>query len=102
MRLGQELCLGLAQPHGCASGALHSPGQKDPDPDDSEQRQPVDEQRHQPIGAFRRRLGRDGNILFIEALDQRRVVWGIGRKGPVVGEMASDLVACDRNLADMA
>src|SRR5208337_1786974 len=102
MRLGQELCLGFAKSHGFAPGPLHLPRQKDPNPDDGDQRQPVDEQRHQPIGAFRRRLGRDGHILFIEALDQRRVVWGIGRKGPVVGEMAGDLIARDRNLADMA
>ena len=102
MRLGQELGAGLAEADRLAAGPLHLPRQKNPHPDDGDQRQPVDEQRHQPIGAFRRRLGRDGHILFIEALDQRRVVWRIGRKGPVVGEMAGDLIARDRNLADMA
>ncbi len=70
MRLGQQLCLGLAQPHGRTSAALHSPGQKDPDADDRDQRQSIDKQRHEPIGVFRRRLGGDRNILFIETLDQ--------------------------------
>ena len=39
---------------------------------------------------------------FYRDLDQRRVVGGIGREGPVVGEMASDLVAGDRDLVDVA
>ncbi len=102
VRLGQEFRLGLAKSHGFAASALHLPGKKDPDTEDGNQRQPIDEKRHQPIGVFRRRLGRDRHVFLIKALDQRRVVWRVGRKGAIVGEMTADLVARDRDLADMA
>jgi hypothetical protein len=35
-------------------------------------------------------------------LNQRRVIWRIGGESPVVSEMAGDLIARDRHLADMA
>ena len=56
MRLGQELGLRLAEAHGFAAGALHLPRQENPHTQKGDQRQAVDEQRHQPRIAVRRRL----------------------------------------------
>ena len=103
MRLGQELGLRLAEAHGFAAGPLHLPRQEDPDAEEGDQRQAVDEQRHQPGIAVRRRLGRDRDVLGVELLHQRRIVRRIGGEGPVVLQiMAGDLVAGDRHVANIA
>ena len=84
MRLRQQFRLGLAETHGFPAGPLHLPRQEEVDAEEGEQRQPVDEQRHKPGIAFRRRPRGDRDILGIELLDQRRVVRRIGREGPAV------------------
>ena len=54
MRLGQELSLRLAEPHGFPAGPLHLPRHEDPYADESEQRQAVDQQASQASYCRRR------------------------------------------------
>ncbi len=64
LRLGQKLRLRLAKAHGAAAGAaLHLPRHENPHAQKQQQRKTVDEQRHQPAVAVRRRLRADRNIL---------------------------------------
>ncbi len=102
MRLRQQFRLGLAEAHGLPAGPLHLPGQEDPDAEEGEQRQAVDEKRHEPAVAVRRRLGRDRHVLLVERLHQRRIVRRIGREGTVIGKMTVDLIAGDRHFPNMA
>src|SRR5262245_20193631 len=102
LRLGKQPRFGLAKAHGLSSGALHLPGKNDPDAQKRNNRQRVDEDGHQPIRAFRRRLGRDRDILLVKRLCQRRIIRRICCESPVVGEMAAYLIARDRDLANVA
>ena len=96
---GEELGLGLAEAHRLAAGALHLARHEDPDADEGEQRQPVDQQCHEPGIAVRRRLGGDLDVLLVEVLDQRRIVRRIGREGAAtIAVVTGDLVPGDSDV----
>src|SRR5262245_45956882 len=81
--------------------ALHLPGKNDPYAQKHNNRQRVDEDGHQPIRAFRRRLGRNRDFLLVKRLDQRRIIRRVACEGPVIRKVAGYLIAGNRHFTDM-
>ena len=102
MRFGQHLGARLAKAHRLAGAALHLAREENPHADQRDERQPRDEQRHEPGHIVALLTRGDGDALAIEALDQGRVVRRIGVEGAPVGEGAVDFGALDQDVADAA
>jgi hypothetical protein len=102
MRLGQHFRTRFAEAHRLARAALHLPRQKHPDADERDERQPRNQQRHKPRHIVARRLGRDGDLAVIEALDQRRVVRRVGLEAAAGGIGAVNFRTLDHDVADLA
>ena len=101
MRLGQHLGARLAKAHRLAGAALHLPRQEDPDADQRDERQPRNQQRHEPRHVVAGRLRGDRDLAVIEARDQRRVVRRIGLEARAVGEGAVDFRPLDDDVANV-
>ena len=101
MRLGQHLGARLAEAHRLAGAALHLARQEDPDADQRDERQPRDQQRHEPRHVVAGRLRGDRDLAVIEALHQRRIVRRIGLEAGAVGEGAVDFRPLDHDVANV-
>ena len=102
MRLGEKLGAALAEAERLAAGPLHLPGQENPHADQRDERQPRDQQRHEPRHVLGLRPRRDRDALAVEPLDQRRIVRRIGLEGAAVGEGAVDFGTLDQHVAHAA
>jgi len=100
--LGEHLGARLAEAHRLAGAALHLPRQENPDANQGDERQPRDEQRHEPRHVVAGRLGSDLDLAVIQARNQGRVVRRIGLEARAVGEGAVDLRSLDHDVANMA
>ncbi len=74
---------------------IHTPIKRD-------ERQPGNQQRHEPRHVVAQRTRRDRHALVIEALHQRRVARRIALEGAAVGEVAVDFGALDQDVTDAA
>ena len=79
---------------------LHLPHQKEPEPQEEDERAPRHEERDVPRVVFRR-LGVDRDVMVPEHLDQIGVLDHIGPKRPPVFEQAVDVIAADGDLPDI-
>ena len=102
VRLGEKLCARLAEAERLAAGALHLPRQEYPHADQRDERQPREQQRHEPRHVVLLGARGDRDALAVEALDQRRIVGGIGLEAAAVGEVAVDLRPLDQDVAHAA
>ncbi len=102
LRLVEELRLRFAETHRLAGAALHLAGHVNPYAEKQQQRQAVDQQRQQPGIAVRRRPGGDRHVLFIERVDEFRIVRRIGDERAAILIMSRDIRAGDRHVANMA
>ena len=102
VRLGQKLCPRLAEAERLAAGALHLPGQENPHADQRDERQPRQQQRHEPRHVVLLGARGDRDALAVEALDQGRIRRGIGLEAAAVGEVAVDFRALDQDVANAA
>ena len=102
MGLGQQLCARLAEAERLAAGALHLPRQEYPDADQRDERQIRQQERHEPRHVALLGAGGDRDALAVEALDQRRIVGGVGLEAAAVGEGAVDLRPLDQDVAHAA
>ena len=99
MRFGQQLGAALAEAERLAAGALHLARQENPHADQRHERQPRDQQRHEPGHVVGLRTRRDRDALVVEALHQGRVARRIGLEGAAVGEGAVDFRSLDEDVA---
>src|SRR6204780_4118470 len=99
MGLGQHLGARFAEAHRLAGAALHLPRQEDPDADQRDERQPRDQERHEPRHVVARRLRGDLNLAVVQPRDQRRVVRRIGLEARAVVEGAVDFRPLDDDVA---
>ena len=102
MGLREHLGARLAEPHRLAGAALHLPRQENPDADQRDERQPGDQQRHEPRHVVAGRLGGDLDLAVIEARHQGRVVRRIGLEARAVGEGAVNVRPLDDDVANVA
>ena len=102
VRLGQKLGRDFAEAERLAAGALHLPRQENPHADQRDERQPGDQQRHEPGHVLGLRPRRDRDALVVEALHQGRVARRIGLEGAAVGEGAMDFRTLDQHVAHAA
>ena len=70
MRLGEQLGARLAEAERLAAGALHLPRQEYPHADQRDERQPRDQQRHEPWHVVLLRARGDRDALAVEPLDK--------------------------------
>src|SRR5262249_35754927 len=70
MRLVEKLRLRLAEAHGAAGTVLHLPRQEEPGADDQEERQRIEQDRHEPWRLGRLRLRRDLHALLRQLADE--------------------------------
>ena len=102
MRLGEKLGARLAEAERLAAGALHLPRQENPDADQRDERQPRDQQRHEPRHVVLLRPRGDRDALAVQPLDQAGIVRRVGLEAAAVREGAVDLGALDQNVAHAA
>ena len=97
-----SLARDLAEAERLAAGALHLPRQEDPHADQRDERQPRDQQRHEPghVGLLRPRG--DRHALAVEPLHQGRIARRIGLEAAAVGEGAVNLRPLDQDVAHAA
>jgi hypothetical protein len=102
MRFGQHFCARLAEAHRLAARALHLAREKNPHADERDERQPGNEQRHEPRHLLALRLGGDCDTLAVQTLHERRIARRIGLERAAVGEGASDVRPLNDDVADLA
>src|SRR5713226_5916120 len=100
--LGQKLRARLAEAKRLAARALHLPGQKYPYADERDERQPGHQQRNEPRHIVLQRTRRDGDLLAVETLHQRRVVGRISIEAAAVRIGAVDFRPLDHNIPHLA
>ena len=98
----RSLARDLAEAERLAAGALHLPRQENPHADQRDERQPRDQQRHEPRHVVLLRARGDRHALAVEPLDQARVVRRIGLEAAAVGEGAVDFRPLDQDVAHAA
>ena len=101
MRLGQHFGARFAKAHRLAGAALHLARQEHPHADQRDERQPGDQQRHEPRHIVAGRLRGDRDLAVIEPRHQRRIVRRIGLEARAVGEGAVNLRPLDHHVADV-
>ena len=100
MRLGEKLCLRLAESHGTPRPALHLSRQEDPGCDEDQDRQPVQEERDKPGGVVLRRLRVDLHAALLQGLHEVGIIWGKGPEGGAILVAPGDLVTGDHDTSD--
>jgi hypothetical protein len=78
---------------------LHLPRQEDPHADQRDERQPRDQQRHEPRDIVLLRPRRDRDALGVELLHQTGIVRRISLEAGAVGEGAADFRTLDHHVA---
>ena len=91
----------LAKTHRLAGAALHLPRQEDPHPDQRDERQPGNQQRHEPRHVVAGRFRGNRDLAVIQARDQGRIVRRIGLEAGAVGEGAVDFGSLDDDVANV-
>ena len=102
MGLGQQLGAALAEAERLAARSLHLPRQEYPHADQRDERQPRDQERHEPRHVVLLRARGDRHALAVEPLDQAGIVRRIGLEAAAVGEGAVDFRSLDQNVAHAA
>ncbi len=102
MGFGQQLGAALSETERLAARSLHLSRQKYPHADQGDERQPRDQERHEPGHVVLLRAGGDRHALAVEALDQAGVIRRIGLEAAPVGEGAVDFRSLDQNVAHAA
>ena len=102
MRLGQKLGAALAEAERLAAGALHLARQENPHADQSDKRQPRNQERNEPGDILGLRTRGDIDVLIVEALHQRRIARRVGLEGLAVIIGAVDFRPLNDHLAHTA
>ena len=99
VRLGEQLRARLAEAERLAARPLHLARQENPHADQRDERQPREQQRHEPGHVLLLRPRRDRDALLVEALDQRRIVGRIGLEAAAVRVGAVNFRPLDHDVA---
>ena len=102
VRLGQQLGAALAEAERLAAGSLHLPRQEYPHADQRDERQPRDQERHEPRHVVLLRPRGDRHALAVEPLDQAGIVRRVGLEAAAVGEGAVNFRSLDHHVAHAA
>src|SRR5262249_54419494 len=101
VRLGEKLGARLAETERLAAGPLHLPREENPHPDQSDERQPRDQERDEPRDVVLLRARGDRDPFAVQALDQRRIVRCVSLKAASVRKGAVDLRPLNEDIADV-
>ena len=102
MGFRQQLGAALPETERFAAGSLHLPRQEYPHADERDERQPRDQERHEPWHVVLLRAGGDRDAFAVEPLDQAGIVRRIGLEAAAVGEGAVNFRSLDQNVTHAA
>ncbi len=100
--LGEKPRPRLAEAHGAAAARLHLAHEEDPDADQEQHREPGEEVVEDGVDVAVLGPRHHVHALVGEALDEARIVRGVGLEAPPIRELPGDGMALDHHVADMA